>query len=711
VSELAARRRMFLRARVALLAMVMVGAAGAVVRRAWDLQVERASTLRAMAEEQYLRDIDLTPKRGTIYDRDGAELAVSVDVDSVWANPTALKKAGHDPRVVAHQLAQLLGVDAEILTQRLSSDRRFVWIKRRVTPAQGKVVRGLRIAGVATSGEARRFYPNRELAAHVLGFADVDGKGIEGLELALDERLRGSAQAVPALLDRRGEVVFSERLLDDGAARGDDITLTIDKTLQHVAERELELAVHTYEARGGSIVMLDPSTGEILALANYPTFNPNEPARSTSGAHRNRAVTDRYEPGSTIKPFTIAGALAAGALSPRQTIDCQDGAMRVAQYTIHDTHKWQLLTPAEIIAVSSNIGTAKAGLLLGRAGLYRALTRFGFGEATGLGLPGETAGILRHYKRWYDMDAATVAFGQGMSATTVQLAAAFGSLANKGRLLHPTVIRRVVDARGTVVQQATPRVRRQVVPESVARQLTDMLVGVTTSAGTAPEAAIEGYLVAGKTGTAQKADYVRGGYAKGKWTSSFIGFAPAQSPRVVTAVIIDEPVIAHHGGSVAGPVFRRVTEVALRQLGALPEASATLGEAKKLLSAAAPKMEAAGAEMVSSVVPAEPVVELALKEGELLVPSVVGKSARAAIGIARRADFDVRVDGTGIVIAQSPVAGSIAVRGAVLELRLGNPSEPSARAPSVTEDSRAQLATPVSPAPTLVSAVRGGEGG
>ncbi|HEX2675091.1 MAG TPA: penicillin-binding protein, partial [Polyangiales bacterium] len=690
--------------------------AGAVLFRAWDLQVRRAPLLKEMAEEQYLRDVSLSPKRGTIYDRDGAELAVSVDVDSVWANPLALRKSGGDPRAIATQLAGLLGVDAEIVTQRLSSDRHFVWIKRRVTPSQGKAIAGLKLPGISMSGEARRFYPNRELAAHVLGFANVDGAGIEGVELALEDKLKGPAQAVPALLDRRGEVVFSERLLDDGAALGDDITLTLDKTLQHLAERELELAVHTSEARAGSLVMLDPSTGEIYAMANYPTFNPNEPTKASGSDRRNRAITDRFEPGSTIKPFTLSGALAMQAINPSQILDCENGSLRVAEYTIHDSHHWQLLSIPQILAVSSNIGTAKVGLAMGRAGLYRSLTRFGFGSSTGIGLPGETSGILRHYKRWYDMDAATIAFGQGMSTTTLQLATALGAIANKGRLLQPTLVRRVTDSRGAVLSQAAPQLRRQVIPESVARTMTEMMIGVTAPGGTGVEAALDGYLVAGKTGTAQKADYVHGGYSDDKWTSSFIGFAPAQKPRLVVAVVIDEPMIAHQGGTVAAPVFRRVMSAALRHLGVSQEATGTLASLPAVAKADAAKTTDAAAKVVDATLTANgaaagdaPAAEPVVREGELLVPNLVGRPARAAVTMARAADFDVRLSGSGFVSSQLPAAGAVVTRGTVLQLQLTPPAEV---APPVPPSAASLQPAPAGGASQMVAqAPKGGRDG
>lgn len=678
VADERARRRSFMRARVALLGLILLGFAGAVVHRAFEIQVEHAFALREMAEEQYFRDIHLAPKRGSVFDRSGAELAISVDVDSVYANPKQLRAAGLQPEAVARQLAELLGVDGETIAARLSADRHFAWVKRRVSPREGKAVSLLGLPGVELAREPRRYYPSRELAAHVLGFANIDGEGVEGIEKMLDARLKGSAERVPALRDRRGVVVYSEQLVDERAARGDDVTLTLDKSIQHVTERELELAVRTFEAKAGSVVVLDPRNGEVLAMANFPTFNPNAPASVGSSHRRNRAITDRFEPGSTVKPFTIGAALSAGVIGSNRRIDCEHGAMRVAQYTIHDTHQWDELTPAEIIAYSSNIGTAKVGLELGRARLYRAFRDFGFGAPTTLGLPGEIAGQLRHHKRWYEMDAATVAFGQGMSVTALQLTVAMGSIANRGRLMHPTIVRSVADATGRNLEQATPKVEREVLPPHVAAALTEMMIGVTTEGGTGVEAAVPGFLVAGKTGTAQKADYVHGGYAEGKWVSSFVGFVPARKPRLVISVTIDEPMIAHHGGTVAAPVFRRIAEASLRHLGVIgmpvvheePVLSAKAAKAARKAAAEAVSAEAAASAAAAASAVAQ---QATLAAGERRVPDLTGKTARQALVVARAQELQLVLTGTGLVASQNPAAGEVVAVGRTVAVQLAPP--------------------------------------
>lgn len=701
------RRVRNMRIRIGLLSAIVVCGASLVLRRAYELQIRQGPELRAMAEEQYARDIHTAPKRGTIYDRNGAELAISVDVDSLYANPKRMHAAGVNVAHAAAQLAALLGTDGAVLEKRLASNRHFVWIKRRLTPKESKAVLGLDIPGLALTSEARRYYPNRELAAHVLGFANIDGQGIDGLELMLDTRLRGSTERVPAIRDRRGLVVFSEHLLDDREGQGDEVVLTIDKTIQHIAERELELAVRTFEAKAGSLVALDPQTGEILAIANYPTFNPNEPSKSTMGHRRNRAITDRFEPGSTLKPFTIAGALSAGAITPEQRIDCEDGAMRVAEYTIHDTHKWGLLTPAEILSHSSNIGTAKIGLALGRSKLYRTLSNFGFGVTTDLGLPGETAGQLRNYKRWYEMDAATIAFGQGISVTALQLAVSTGALANRGRLMRPTIVKRIESARGEILEETLPRIARQVVPAYVSGLLSDMLTAVTAEDGTGAEAAVDGYLVAGKTGTAQKADYVHGGYAEDKWISSFVGFAPARRPRLLVAVVIDEPMIAHHGGTVAAPVFRRVVEASLRHMGVVPSVLPSEPVAKG--SPRKAHVDVPPPQAMPTEVTAQPLEAIA--QDEVRVPDLIGQHVRAALIATHALGLMLVPEGSGIVRTQNPAPMSVVKLGTTVTAVLETPRPKSSGAQTV-ETEKAKAASPAVQTPGLVaSAVTGGRDG
>ena len=661
------RRQRWFRARIALLGVCVMCVAMLVVVRAFHVQISTGDRLREMAEDQHLRHLRVSPRRGAIYDRHGAELAVSADVDSVYANPRRLKAMEQDPTTVARSIAKVLDVDPQQLAKRLGADRYFVWIERRVTPNEATRVRELDIPGIELTTEARRYYPNRHLAAHLIGFADIDGRGIEGIELAYEDRLRGSDRRVEAIRDRRGHVVFADDMEDDRTIQGQSVVLTIDKAIQHIAERELALGVRTFEARGGSVVVMDPSSGEILALANYPPFNPNEPSKHPTSHRRNRAVVDRFEPGSTVKPFTMAAALAAGAVKPNQSINCENGVTRMGGRLLHDAHPYEWLTPTQILAYSSNIGTAKIAQDLGKKDLYRGFRRFGFGEPTGLGVPGETAGILRHYRRWYEIDTAAVSFGQGMSVTNVQLATAMSAIANGGQLMQPMLVRRMSDGHGATIEENKPRVRRQVVPRRVAKLVGQMLTAVTEPGGTAIEAAVDGYIVAGKTGTAQKADYVHGGYAKDKWLASFIGFAPADRPSVVISVVIDEPVIAHYGGTVAGPVFRRIAEVTLRHMGIAPEGRQAVLAKKKEQQIAVAEEEPA---------PEEESVE----KGESAVPNVRSLPLRQAVIALHAESLVAEVQGSGVVVAQDPAPGKAVSHGSVVRLQLERRFKPDAAA-------------------------------
>lgn len=656
--------RRWLRVRIVMLGAVLGLVALVVVGRAFHLQVLRGSSLREMAEDQYLRDVRIPSKRGTIFDRHGAELAVSVEVDSVFANPKQLRALGVSPLKAARKIASALDVDRRTIAKRLAADRYFVWIKRRVTPLEAERISELEIPGVQLTTEPRRFYPNRHLGAHLIGFSNVDGRGIEGLELAFEEQLRGSNRRVEAVRDRRGRVVFSAGLLDDSTSEGKSVVLTIDKTIQHIAERELSLAVKTFEARGGSVVVMDPQTGELLAVANYPPFNPNEPGTSPTSHRRNRAVTDRFEPGSTVKPFTVAAALASKTIRPDQEIDCGNGKVRIGNVTIHDAHPHEKLEPTQILAFSSNVGIANIAASLGRKRLYRALRRFGFGEVTGLGLPGEPKGILRHYRRWYDVDTATVAFGQGMSATNVQLATAMSVIANGGKLLRPLLVRQVIGAEGRVVEEVQPEVRRRVVPRHVARLVADMLTAVTEPGGTAVEAAVDGYLVAGKTGTAQKADYIRGGYAKDKWLASFAGFLPAEDPRIVISVVVDEPSIAHYGGTVAGPVFRRIGSSALRHLG-VPARNTGQAFAASRAKQESVRVAKAGPRATE---------RRSKKPGKSIVPNLTGSSLRQAVVSLHERSLVADVEGSGVVAAQHPAPGKTLPHGSQVRVTLHRPN-------------------------------------
>jgi cell division protein FtsI (penicillin-binding protein 3) len=665
---------------------VMGLALGGIVSSAWRVQVEDGPEWRDMAEKQRQRRLHIEPKRGTLFDRNGAPLAVSIEVPSVSADAVEMLRgvdgdAAQEAtlRDASARIGKALALDPAEVYGKLALHRRFAWIKRRVSGDEAEAVRDLGdakrephpIHGLAVEGEGHRYYPGRELAGAVLGFVAPDAIGKDGLELALDEDLRGKVEEVRGLRDRSGRLIFEGGGDESQALQGDDVVLSIDEGIQHLAEREIEAAMHTYETKGGSLVVVDPYSGEILALASTPGYNPNDYTESDADGRRDRAVTDRFEPGSVMKPFMMAGALAAGTLKPTDTINCEHGVYQIGGVTIHDTHLNDLLTPTQVLAKSSNIGALKIGLQLGEPSLYATYRRFGFGEPTGITLPGEASGVLRPQGRaWYDAETASASFGQGISVTTLQLAMAMSAIANGGRLLEPILVKKVTDGHGETIRESSVHVRREAIPAGVARTVAEMLTAVTEDGGTAVEAAIPGFRVAGKTSTAQKVDPATGKYSSEKYTAVFVGFVPVEHPRLVVAVVLDEPMIGHYGGDLAGPVFRRVSEASLRYLGVTPSASSA--------KIAAVKREGDPADaMLAMMRPASPAPAPAPTPGPvasgapgvlpagggLRVPDATGLPAHDAVVALSKAGFVPQIEGWGRAVRQSPAPGTAAPRG------------------------------------------------
>jgi cell division protein FtsI (penicillin-binding protein 3) len=531
----------------------------AIGKRAFNLQVGQGERLKVMAEEQYLREIELPPRRGRILDRNGAELASTADVDSIYCNPRRF----NDVRDAARRMARVLGLDARELEKKLSQKRYFAWVKRKVTPDEAAAVRAMQLPGVAFTREPRRFYPNRTLAATVMGQAGSDGRGLDGVELSLDRYLKGSSSSVQGVRDALGRDLFVEGMADAPNGTGSDVMLTIDRYLTFVTERAITEAAARHHAKAVVAVMMDPRTGEILAMASVPSYNPNDPSGAAEGGARNRAVTDTFEPGSTMKTFTIASALDAGVVRPDDHFDCLMGRMMVGKYTIHDTHPHGVLSVAEVFKFSSNIGATKIARRLGRERLAEALDRYGFGHPTQVGLPGERSGIIRPVERWGDIGFANVSFGHGMTVTPLQIVAGVAAIAAGGVYRQPRIVSRIVSPDGTVETPAAEPDRR-VMSDATARAMVTIMRGVTEAGGTAKQAALDGYPVAGKTGTANKA--VNGRYDPDKYVASFVGFAPAQEPRIALLILMDEPQGGHLGGAVAAPVFKEIAEQALRYL-------------------------------------------------------------------------------------------------------------------------------------------------
>ena len=651
----------WLKIRIALLGLTFLVMLGVIFGRAVQLQIFDKETLGGLARDQYVRELEVPARRGDITDRRGVPLAQSVEVDSVWVDPSLLE----DLPAAAEQLGRALDLDPADLRARMERGRRFAWIKRKLKPREVEAVKALNLRAVGFTKEPRRYYPQRELASHILGLVGTDGQGLEGLERQLNHDLTGEAGRLDSYRDARGR-----KLLTEGASNSDDhtgasVTLTIDRHIQYITENALNRAVETYGAKGGSAVVMDPQTGEILALANAPGFNPNVPDTARGGKARNQAVLDLFEPGSTFKGFLVAAALEQGAITEEETFDCEQGRYRIGRNTVHDTHRYGLLTAEEILKVSSNIGTTKIAEKVGREGLQEAYKAFGFGSRSGLLFPGEGRGRVPFPRS--DIALATQSFGQGVSATALQMTSAFAALANDGKLMKPVLVRKVVDPEGRVLLENVPTEVRQVVRPEVARTVVRMMESVVAKGGTAPRAAVPGYRVSGKTGTAQKVDPVAGGYSD-KRIASFIGTVPAEAPRLVIHVVVDEPESNVYGGIVAAPAFKEIATDTLAYLGVAPSEPVT-----PVLTASLPRPEAQPA--VPVVSGPDPALEEDLEPtepGSVRVPDLSGEVARSAVVQLLGLELEARLQGSGRVVGQQPAPGSVVEKGAQVTLELAS---------------------------------------
>jgi len=563
------------RRRVCLVLCFLVGFA-VLLFRFFDLQVLQADTMTEKARRQHEKTVTLDSSRGAIFDRRGKPLALNRDVSSVYATPTAIDR----PQRVARQLAQVLGVPREPLEKRLRANREFVWVKRKIPDASSERVRGLALPGVDTLLEARRFYPKGTLLAHVLGFAGIDSQGLEGVEHGYDQHLRGMVRRVVLHRDALGHVIIPEERHMPQGLSGHAVHLTIDEGIQYIAEQALERAVRDTRARGGVILVMDPSTGEILAWTIRPTFDPNHIQRVSPERWRNRAITDPYEPGSTLKVFLAAAALALHHVQPDTLLYAGDGAVPIQGTVIHDHGTGGWVTFRQAVQHSSNVAFVKLSLALGEEPVYRFLRAFGFGEKTGIDLPGESVGILRNPAQWSRRTLPSLAIGQEIAVTPLQLTTAMSAIANGGWLMRPFLVREISDDHGRRVWKQSPRIRRRPVDAGIAHTVTDLLVNVVEH-GTGRRAAIPGYRVAGKTGTAQKVDPGTGGYSSTRSIGSFVGFVPVEDPKFTVLVVIDEPQGPAWGGVVEAPVFREVAEQALRYANGAPSRDSRMVTASK----------------------------------------------------------------------------------------------------------------------------------
>jgi cell division protein FtsI (penicillin-binding protein 3) len=544
------------------LLVLMLAGFGIILFRLVTLQVLQAAELTARADRQHQKSVTLEGARGTVIDRHGKVLAMNVEVPSIFGVPTSLD----NPANAARFLSPVLHIRREEIEKKLRQEKHFVWLARKIEPEQGHRLEQLSIDGIGMVMEGRRFYPKGPLLAHVLGFVGMDGIGLEGLERRYETQLHGEKRMTILQRDALGRTVFPKGLREQVPAAGHALTLTIDEVIQYIAEKELEQAVDHSRAKSGTIIVLEPQSGAILAMAVSPRFDPNAVAALTADRWRNRALTDTYEPGSTMKVVVAAAALEERVMMPGSMLFGENGRMTVASTTIHDHEKLGWMTFAEMIQKSSNIGAAKTGMLLGESRLYRYLQAFGFGQRTDVDLPGEVAGLLKSPREWGRRSLASISMGQEVGVTPLQMVSAVAAIANDGVLMKPYVVSGMRDQKGQLVKETFPHVKRRVVSPVTARTLTTILEGVVTS-GTGTKAAIPGFRVAGKTGTAQKVDPRTGAYSSALSVGSFVGFVPADSPRLAMIVVIDEPQGEAWGGVVAAPVFRRVGEQVLTYLG------------------------------------------------------------------------------------------------------------------------------------------------
>ncbi len=547
-----------------LIAVLILSSFGVLIGRAFYLQVLNNDFLQEKGESRYRRDIEISASRGRIADRHGDVLAISTPMKSIWAIPSAATLTPEQTR----QLAALLETDPAQLARKLDTDKTFVFLRRQIPPTVADQVAALKLPGIGQDKEYRRFYPTGDMTAHMVGFTGVDDKGLEGVELAFHGQLLGQPGSRSVIKDRRGQIV--EDVGSIKAPRdGKDIRLALDSKIQYVAYSHLKQAIAENSAKAGGIVVLDARTGEILALANWPTYNPNNREKLSGSQLRNRAVTDTFEPGSTLKPFTIALALDAGKVRFDTVINCAPGRLTIGSATIADAHPHGALTVAQVIQKSSNVGAAKIAATMPAQKMWQMFDDVGFGQIPHLGFPGEVSGRVRPWKSWRPIEQATMSYGHGISVSLIQLARAYSVFARDGDLVPLSLTR--ID--GPAAHGAT------VFSRQTARDVRVMLEMAVQTGGTAPKAQIPGYRVAGKTGTAHK---LEGGRYARKYVSSFVGFAPASDPRLIVAVMIDEPSGGkHYGGDVAAPVFASVMSNSLRTLGVAPDLPLVVAQSAK----------------------------------------------------------------------------------------------------------------------------------
>ena len=656
----------------------------AVLARLSYLQLFCYSEYLAKAQHQQQRIFEISPKRGTIYDRKGRELAVSLPMDSVFADPAEIT----DASMVGSLLSRILDVAPEDLETKIREARTPVRLAKKLTPETVQRIQGMNLKGVFFLKESRRVYPQRQLAAHVLGFTDVDEKGIGGIEYSFDKVIRGRPGKMMVMEDgKRRWYDRREAAPDPGAS----VVLSLDETVQYIAEKELAQAIQDTHAKAGTVVVQNPNSGELLAVANWPTFDPNEAGSYPDEARMDRAVSAAYEPGSTFKVITLTGAIENGVTSPATLVDCQMGRILVAGRLIHDWHPFGVMSVDKILVHSSDVGAIKVALQLGAPRFYDTIRAFGIGQPTGIELPGENRGLLRPVENWSPSSIGSLAMGQEVSVTPIQIISAISAVANGGTLYHARIVHEI---RGDVSEVQRPdSTPREATDEKTAADMRAMMEDVVLE-GTGKPARLNGYTAAGKSGTAQKIDPATGRYSATQYNSSFVGFAPVNEPAVTILVVLESPVGAHHGGEVGGPVFKRIAEQVLAYLGVphdLPSPSDTetakssrpyvpRADAKKRQQRENPGEQGAGQGILTAVIgedgpgtgSAQPTQTVAFAgQDGIVVPNLAGRSVRAVTEECERVGLVPSLIGSGTALEQFPSAGSLVAPGSRVTVRFG----------------------------------------
>ncbi len=536
--------------------------------RSFYLQVIGDNEIISRASSRFNYTVELSTHRGTILDRNEHPLAVSLDVSSIAANPRLIK----NPYYEALRISKVLGVDNKLLASRLKSEKYFVWLKRHVTPEEVEQLKALNINGIGFYKESKRFYPERDAMANLLGFVGMEGSGLEGLELFYNNMLRGISRHVIAQRDGLGRTIYARGVSPETACEGYNLRLTIDRRMQYIAYAGLVDAINKHNANSGFVIITDPTTGAIYAMASYPSFDPNKGAYKNLFGHKNKAVVDTFEPGSVMKPFFVSWGLDNNLFRSSDSVFCENGKLSFHHVTIHDHEKYGWLTVSNVVKYSSNIGMVKLTSNIGPHSLYECMRTFGFGSPTGLDFSGEVRGIVRNPEKWTEVDTANVSFGQGFNVTGVQLISAFNAMVNGGLLVKPHLIDSILDAKGRVIHSYKPSIVRRVISPEASQQIVDIMKTVVESGGTGTAASMDAYKVFGKTGTAQKIDPITGTYSHGAYLTTFIGgvMDANDKPVMTVLVCIDEPYPFYYASQVACPLFKDISSKCTNVMNVVP---------------------------------------------------------------------------------------------------------------------------------------------